>query len=650
MVAIQEERLTRVKRTRIFAGRPSLATSYCLSHAGIGVDELDCVVICSCPGRSEPDHDPLHNLQFEPLHRQGRLLSLSHHLGHAHSAIASAGYERAAVLVIDGVGSPLVDLDPSERRTIVEGGPWAGDGPCYEAISLYEATGLGAPALRVTPLAKQVSRAWLERGHEQLGRMPRFESLGGLYSAVAQQIFGNPRHAGKVMGLASYGRPTIPTSAFLKVDADGQVHYRDEVCTLFRTEERWPARHEQYADLAASAQAALEHAVLAVVGELRRRCPHPHLCYAGGVALNGLLNERIIRESGFEEVFITPAAEDSGTAIGAAYYGLQWWLDRQPAPVRVARPRLRRDATGTEYPPLGPTASSRDDVVEEVVDRLLDGQILGWFQGGSELGPRALGQRSILCDPRRAEAKERLNAAIKRREWFRPFAASVLEEHAAQWFDWGETTEDSPFMLRICPVAPSCRELVPAVVHVDGTARIQTVSRQVLPRFHALIERFFARTNVPLLLNTSFNVRGEPLVETPDDALLCLLTSGLDACVLHDRVIERPPGVTTPLELGYAVSERVRDVQVRPRDDGDVLEVLDGSMPLSICIETPWGTLVREFPEPWAAILWGVREGHHGEALRAEVARAWRRAVSPEELGTALVELGRAGVLRVHVG
>jgi carbamoyltransferase len=177
------------------------------------------------------------------------------------------------------------------------------------------------------------------------------------------------------------------------------------------------------------------------------------------------------------------------------------------------------------------------DVLADAVDLLCDGKIIGWFDGGSELGPRALGQRSILCDPRQPGAKETLNRRVKMREAFRPFAPAVLLEEATSWFDFGETTPESPFMLRVVPVIDEQKDKVPAIVHVDGTGRVQTLTRENNGRFYELVKRFYQKTEVPMLLNTSFNRMGQPIIETPTDAIECLLNTGLDCCVFEDRIV-----------------------------------------------------------------------------------------------------------------
>jgi len=453
---------------------------------------------------------------------------IPHHYGHALSAFATSGFAEAAILVVDGAGSPVDDFTAEEygllKRSVDDG---------WETISLYFG---GDTAL--IPLEKHV----VERGAWLVMREPgmaSFGSLGGMYSAVAQQIFGEPMEAGKVMGLAPYGEPQFPVASFFDVSDDG-FHYKDLVPSQFRHDQRWPARGSEYENLASSVQAALEHALMCLVGRLRDQCDSKNLCYAGGVALNSVANERIIRESGFQNVYIMPAAEDSGTAVGAAYYGL-WQLTHHNS-----QRRLIHDACGRKYS-SSVVASSIDgaagvkvaystSVISDTIDLLCDRRAVGWFDGGSEFGPRALGQRSILCDPRWSDAKEILNRRIKMREAFRPFAPTILLEEADTWFEFDNTTPESPFMLRVCRVKADRRNEVPAIVHVDGTGRLQTVKREANGRFYELLRCFYEKTGVPILLNTSFNIMGQPIVETPADAIACLLSSGLDCCVFEDRI------------------------------------------------------------------------------------------------------------------
>lgn len=529
VVAIQEERLTRIKRQRINGARPSRAVAYCLDYAGIDPGELSLVVLC-IQGRAT---DEIHDIRRDPflnvvLHGTPTI-TIPHHYGHAVSVFATSGFAESAILIVDGAGSPVTDLTLDERKLLNGSSP---DG--WETISLYYASGTD-----FVPLEKHV----VERGawfvmHDP--EMPSFGSLGGMFSAAAQQIFGEPSEAGKVMGLAPYSRPEFPSHDLFEI-ANGRFHFKDTVPLQFRHDERWPNRANDYEALASSVQAALEDALMYLVQHMRELCASENLCYAGGVALNSVANERIIRESGFKNVYIMPAAEDSGTAIGAAYHGL-WQLTRHNS-----RRRILHDAPGRTYTPADVSAVldqtpnvkvvHSTNVISDTVQLLCDGKIVGWFEGGAELGPRALGQRSILCDPRRPDAKDTLNRRVKMREAFRPFAPAVLLEEAPKWFEFDGTPAESPFMLRVCGVNPERKDEVPAIVHVDGTGRLQTLTHENNGRFYELVDQFYRKTDVPILLNTSFNRMGEPIVETPADAIRCLLDTGLDCCVFEDRIV-----------------------------------------------------------------------------------------------------------------
>lgn len=523
VVAIQEERLTRVKRGRLRPAFDTLAIRYCLDWAGIDIVDLSLVGI----SRDEPIAMPESDLGRNPLFEGRRLppiAYISHHRAHAAAAWFQSGFSEAAVLVIDGLGSPTEDCEPAERAAAARDG--------WETLSIYRA-GSG----RLTCLHKDVApdRSWLsisERG------MARFAGIGGMYSAAARLVFGQYLEAGKLMGLAPYGRPIFAPDRFFGIDADGGLAFRDEIPALFGEDALWPEREDEYADLAASVQAALERAVLCTVRRTRALTGLRHLAYAGGVALNCLANERILREGGFDDVFVMPAAEDSGTSIGAAVAGL---LDdnRPPAPRRIIRDstgrRYRRDEVALALDAFIPSNPVRPATPQAIASTLASGALVGWFAGGSELGPRALGHRSILADPRRAHTWPDLNRR-KGRESFRPLAPVVLAEHADEWFEMGGRPE-SPFMLRVCAVREHRRDQIPAVVHVDATARVQTLAREQNPELYEVLVAFHGETGVPVLVNTSLNAAGEPIVETPEDALWCAARLGLGSLVLEDRLV-----------------------------------------------------------------------------------------------------------------
>jgi len=529
LVAIQEERITRRKRQGVEAARPSAAVAYCLDAAGIGIGGVDLVAICTASARSGPIHDVARNPQLQAPLQAGRLHVLPHHRGHALSALYWAQFEDVDVIVADGLGSPWEDLSDAERRVCRAGGPGTS-----EFLSIYRARD-GS----LIPHAKQAvaTAHWLDPPD---AASARFGSLGGMYGAVAGRVFGDSLEAGKLMGLAPYGAPGPARTRFAWLE-DGEVRFAAApVADIVDCPARDPA-DPRAAAAAADVQAALEDLLLTLARRTRAQTGARRLALAGGIALNAIANERLLRESGYGDVVIVPAAEDSGTAIGAAVSGLLH-LGCPPRHLVAPGEALGRAARAWEidaaidcFPGL---RHYRPEALEQdVATRLAAGQIGGWFQGGAEFGPRALGHRSILADPRSADTKPRLDRDIKRREAFRPYAPAVLRAEAASWFDMGPA-DDSPFMLRIVPVLAHRRPMIPAVVHVDGTARVQTVT-PADGRFHDLIAAFAARTGVPLLLNTSFNAPGEPIVERPDEALMHLIAGGLDFCVIEDLLFER---------------------------------------------------------------------------------------------------------------
>ena len=523
VVAIQEERLTRVKRAPLVPSLPFKALDYVLETAGITVEDLDMVVLA-------PLHSP--NAAHHDLDRHPRLASvpraiISHHYAHAMGAYAQSGFDESAICVIDAMGSMSVDLPEDERRVVL--GPWLdleqdADPGCEprELVSFYEASG-GA----LTPLEKHLGAHQLyDPQGDMRPRMMGFVGLGVMYMAVAQQIFGHWSASGKVMGLAPLGTPRYGNEDFWHVDGDTLV-FKDALHQDFRYGERWPQHGDAYADLAASVQSALEGGLEHLWSRLRRATQSRHLCYAGGVALNSVANERLIQSGAFTQVFIMPAAEDCGTAIGAAYHGLYALTGPRRGPGAAC------EFLGRDYG-LG---TPSDALLDEVCDRLIAGEVIAWFQGGSEFGPRALGHRSRLFDPRRHDASERLNLKVKGREAFRPFAPVVMNEYASDWFDLDPLHPESPFMLRVVPVSPSKRARVPAITHVDGSTRPQTLRAEQAPSLYRLLACFYEKTGVPMLLNTSLNVMGEPIVETPDEALSLLNRLEIDALVLGAQLM-----------------------------------------------------------------------------------------------------------------
>jgi len=548
VVAIAKERITRAKHD---SGFYQEVVDYCLDVAGIGLERVDLVVRnCYIQPVGEMEHrlaywdfrhhmTPRERAQAEssPLHLAPppRVIDVSHHLAHAYSAFAVSPFERGAVMVVDGVGS--------YRADVTEEVPPGDEAPplAREAESYYRFEGGRLETVR---------KVWMgpAKGFmsDEFYVMP---GLGALYSRVSTYVFGDWNKCGEVMGLAPYGRPDA-WPPLLRLEDSGRLEVPDWDERFAhpwlrlgpRAWERSPHR-EHWADVARRVQEDTERVLIERARWLHAETGEKNLCLAGGVALNCVANGRLVAETPFERVWIQPAAGDDGIALGCAYYG---HLARRQGP----RTFVMGDAyLGREHDrfdvdealrPLGVRVLTRRrrvaDPVEHAARLLAEGRVIGWFQGRSEFGPRALGNRSILADPRDPAMKDRVNARVKHRQAFRPFAPAVPAERAAEFF---EGKCESPFMLLAFRVRPEARARIPAVVHVDGTARVQTVRREHNPRFHALLEAFGRLTGVPLLLNTSFNIRGEPIVEHPIDAVECFLATDLDALVLHDHVVTR---------------------------------------------------------------------------------------------------------------
>jgi carbamoyltransferase len=553
VAAAEDERFSRVKHA---AGFPSLAAAWCLADAGLAPADLDHVAIGRDPRanlgaklrrtlRRPPSVSYLRQrlenasrvrdvpsqlaaaLGVDVPQLRARFHNVEHHRAHAASAFLVSPFEEAAILSVDGFGD-------------------------------FASTLLGhGRANRI----------------EVLDRVLFPHSLGILYTAVTQWL-GFPKYGdeGKVMGLAPYGRPDEHLGRMRElVRLDGRLfelgldyftHHREGVDmtwdagepTIGRiyserlVEAFGPPREPRteikrvHENVAASLQAMFEEAYLHLVRQLWERTRVPALCLAGGVALNAVANGRIRPETHFDEVYVQPAAGDSGTAVGAAYHVWNEELGRPREFVMehaYTGPSYSDDECAAAVRSAGFAADRLDDdrLFSHVAERIAAGDVVGWFQGRMEFGPRALGNRSIVVDPRRPDMKDILNARIKHREAFRPFAPSILAEATADWFEQDYT---SPFMILVYKIREDRRAAIPAVNHVDDTGRLQTVEKRVSPRYHRLIEEFDRLTGVPLVLNTSFN-ENEPIVMTPEHAVDTFAKTRMDLLVLENHVVRREP-------------------------------------------------------------------------------------------------------------
>src|SRR6516162_9193108 len=527
-VAITKERITRKKHD---TGFYQAVVDYCLAAEGISLDDIE-LVIRNCyvlpvedlETRMVPQDVPevmndkeRQQAATNPLYlsRSNKLASISHHLAHAYSAFAACPFEEGVVMVVDGVGSycadvmedfPLSDVNPLAR----------------ESESYYRFSGS-----RIETLQK----VWLQpvRGFlsDEFYYMP---GLGALYSKVSSYIFADWNKCGEVMGLAPYGRPGA-VKPLLELD-NGTLKVPDwgaefDKPYLVDRESSWEtsASMQHWEDLAWRVQDDAEKVLLARAIRLRETTGAKNLCMAGGVALNCVANGRIVREAGFENVWIQPAAGDDGIAIGCAYYGYLAILKKQRSSVMqhayLGAPytdQVARAAADDWLVRLQMINTSSKDICRDTAKLLSQGHVFAWFQGRSEFGP---------------------------------LAPVVLAERANEIF---EGDEESPFMLLVKRVRPEWKDKIPAIVHVDGTARVQTVRRDQNERLYGLLEEFAAITGVPVLLNTSLNVKGEPIVETPADALACFLGTGIDYLALHDMLIakNRFHRIFSPLRSAYS--------------------------------------------------------------------------------------------------
>ena len=533
--AIEKERITRKKHD---GGNDRLAIEYLLAAEGIGVSDLALIVQNANFGMLKCN---AHWFEGQRTDFGGvPVVTISHHLAHAYSAFATSPFDEAAVLIVDGCGNAFDDCMDLDGARIPEL-PTEDLAPLWhEKDSYYRFDDAGHRALYkdFSPWGSGLKGYHL---HPPTTR----HSIGGAYAAASKYVFRGLEDPGKLMGLAPYGRPGAFAHQVFDL-RDGRVFVRYDWMEAFgtpaHTDEDFKANFQHYADLAHGMQREVERALLYVAAERYKLSPHTKLCYAGGVALNAVANRRLLTEGPYEHVYIQPAAADNGLAIGCAYYGWLRVLGREkPAPSSntcFGRKYDAADVASTlhRYAGLLDIAPCPSPA-REAAAHLAAGRIIGWYQGGSEFGPRALGNRSILADPRLPGVRDRINATVKFREDFRPFAPAVLAEDCSTYFD---CDYPSPHMLLTAPVRTEWREKLPAITHRDGSARIQTVTRDTNPRFADLLETFKATTGLGMLLNTSFNRRGMPIVETPEDAVMLFLYSAIDILVIQDYVVRKP--------------------------------------------------------------------------------------------------------------
>lgn len=536
---LEEERFTRRKHTDAF---PVSAIEGCLQLADIGYADIDQVAVSIKPtkdwaaklvyGLNHLAHakpfvrHELWNAYFKQRelrrwfrehfpHNPPPLHFVPHHAAHAVGSFLASPYDEAAILSLDGSGEWATSLMGMGHGIDVDG------------------------------------------LHENFFPM----SLGSFYEAATEFCGFKPNFdEGKTMGLAPFGDPRVyagKVGEMASIDDDGNIrvdlsHFAYQFLGKERCGERFhqafgKPRHpdapfaDNHHNVAAAFQECLEECALKLCRILRRRTKAKYLVIAGGVALNSVMNGRILREAGFDDIYVMPAAGDNGTSIGAALYVYHTVL-RQPRVAVHDDPYLGTAYSDESIEKLlrqSKLPYTRQPDIASVAARLLaDGHILGWLQGRMEIGPRALGNRSILANPAFPDMKDKINAEVKHREAYRPFAPSTPVEAKNRFFD---IKGDSPFMLKVCDVLPHMKPVIPAITHVDGSARLQTVEARTNPLYHALLSKFGQITEVPVLLNTSFNVQGEPIIESPVQAIRCFFSTGLDYLAMGSFLVGKTP-------------------------------------------------------------------------------------------------------------
>ena len=537
IAAIEEERLNRDKHTRSF---PMLAIERCLKIAKLKYNDIDHIAVSIKPSHNLGkkimyslknlktlkvfiNHDLVHGYNkqksfwnwfgyhWDSKKTGPKVHFIEHHLSHAAGTFFVSPYKEAALLSIDGSGE------------------WA--------------------------------TTWLGYGKENttkcLGQSYFPHSLGSFYEAITQFCgFRTSYDEGKTMGLAPMGDPEVfleQVEKIITVNKDGQLsfdlsYFNYQNMSWKRCSDKFfkifgePRKHgeefkKHHMDAAAAFQRVLENKVLEICNILYNKTKAKYLVISGGVSLNSVMNGRIVRESPFKDIYVMPAAGDNGTAIGAAYY-LYNGIFKKSRNFIHTNPYVGTRYTNEEIEKVLKGSKLNYEYHEDICDKaallLEEGKIIGWFQGAMEIGPRALGNRSILANPAFPQMKDKINAEVKFREAYRPFAPSAILESKDEFFD---LEVEAPFMLKVCNVLKEKQDVIPAVTHVDGSARLQTVSKDLNPRYHNLIKKLGDKTGIPVVLNTSFNIQGEPIVESPQDAIRCFFSTGLDVLIIGDFMV-----------------------------------------------------------------------------------------------------------------
>lgn len=552
IAATEEERFRRIKH---WAGFPSRAIEFCLKEAGISLNEVDYITISRDPRAnflkkiwhvlSHPQkiikildrvsnnrrvfnvaEDFKSHLGASIESIQPKIIHVEHHHSHIASAFFASPFEEAAILSIDGFGdfsSTMLAYGKGNNIKILD------------KITFPHSAGIFYSAFT-----------------QFLG----FPYYGDEYKVMGLAPYGEPKYFEKlhdVVSLKKNGLFTLNTSYFTHVSQGVDMSWDNglpHVGSLFskkltayfgKPRDKAEPLTQVHKDLASSVQKMCEEIIFNALNYLHKTTGCSNICITGGVAQNSVANGKVTRRTPFKNVYIPSAGHDAGTSMGSALFHYNANLNKpRLSPIYSAFTGSRYqtdeitgllDAKNIAYE----VVSNDDELFDKVSDQLINAGVVGWFQGRAEFGPRALGARSILADPSRQDAKELINSKIKRRESFRPFAPSILEEYVAEYF---EITDQAPFMEKVLPIKQEKRTLIPAVTHVDGTGRLQTVSKKYTPKYYGLIDSFRKKTGIPLLLNTSFN-ENEPIVNSPAEALDCFLRTQMDMLVMENVIVKR---------------------------------------------------------------------------------------------------------------
>ncbi|MBC7830109.1 MAG: carbamoyltransferase [Chitinophagaceae bacterium] len=553
IAATEEERFRRIKH---WAGFPSMAVQFCLKEAGINLAQLDHIAIGRDP-KAKMDKkilfllknpgggwnavlDRVKNakkvasldeefLKIDPsVSKQeikDKIHQVEHHRSHLASAFFASPFEEAALLSIDGSGDFSTTMIGIGRGNQIE---------VLDSVDFPHSVGLFYTAFTQLLGFPHYGDEYKVMGLAPYGEPKYIDQLKDVISFTEDGLFTlNQKYFRSAKsGIISYGKDHIPVVAPLyseyMIEKFGAVRKKTEDLAQY------------HKDMAASVQRFTELLIFHILDHLHKKTGLQNICIAGGVAQNSVANGKITRTTPFKNVYIPSAGHDAGISMGCALYVYNHVLKQPRANAvwsaytgsRFSNEEIEvylqsRNIIYTRY--------ENEELYNKVTDRLIDAGVVGWFCGRAEFGPRALGARSIIADPRRSDAKELLNSKIKRRESFRPFAPSILKEYVPEYF---EVIDDVPFMEKVFPIRKDKQHLIPAVTHADGTGRLQTVDSNVTPRYYQLIETFRRKTGVPILLNTSFN-ENEPIVNSPEHALECFLRTNMDMLVLENCVVER---------------------------------------------------------------------------------------------------------------